>query len=169
MMVDINRKDPGAATNRVIFNTINKTNYTQKPAPVKRNFKKILPPNGKFYLDVINGVSQFPNEAVVLIYIGKDKSWEYASSAKDIGLQPPIVIDVYINPKAYIWPVQGLRVRVIEWSQVSNKVQTELAVALYKAGAIEIQYQPFGGLEALETLRQIIPNHEPSHKLVSYA
>ncbi len=138
-------------------------NYHTRNSLKIKQIKKRLPPNGRFYQDVLNGVSQFPDEPVVLIYIGKDKPWKYAKSAIELGLQPPIVVDAYINPEAYKWPVKGLKVRVLEREPVADDIQEKLAQAFHDAGAVEIQFSPFGGYIGVASFLS-----NPRHKVVRY-
>jgi len=145
----------------------NKSNLTRNTLEIKCIGRR-LPPNGQFYMDVLRGISIFPDEPVVLIYVGHEKPWGHAKVAKEIGLPPPIVLDIYTNPKAFIWPASGLKVRVIEWCITHEKFQTELATELSIAGATEVQYSPFIGHEGLATLQKIVPNHELNHKVVRY-
>ena len=156
----LHKKSPAPITGNEALPS--RKNHTRNDSPIKRikkRIKKRLPPNGQFYLDAINGTSKFPDEQTVLIYVGIDKPWEYAKHAKEIGLAPPIVVDQYLQPKAYHWPVNGLKVRVICMVHMSEDFQDQFAMVLHEAGATEIQYCPFFG---------VAPLYNPPTKVVSY-
>ncbi len=146
------KKSPAPTGNETFSN---KSNYIRSDVEIK-HLKKRLPPNGKFYDEAINGLSLFPDDEIVLIYIGNDEHWKYANAAKQLGMAPPIALSEYLNPRAYRWPVRGLRVRVIEWRELSEQRRDDLAYELDKAGAIEIQYIPWSRPPLVNPCRKAI-------------
>jgi hypothetical protein len=155
------RKDHADGNQVALDISFEQSDYNRKPYTVKCTKKK-LPPNGRFYQDVLDGLSQFPGEPVALIYIGRDQPYEYAKHAIELGLQPPMVISSYLNPFAFHWPVKGMKVRVIEKEPLSITTRDKLVLALTDDGATEVQYCP------LSFNRNKPPIRKPSWEAVLY-